>query len=418
MTSPYPQQPLSWQKRVATFSERALPLVLLALFFTTPFQKVAASIALSFAILFFASHRILTRRTLEPGRMRRYYLILLSFAFSMVLSLLNTQDIHSGTHLLRTTLWKLFIVAVIFESVREGDRARQLLWVYSAGCLLLALIAVYQGLVLDVWRPPTMWIAVHAGNLFMFGLIAMLSLLLHERGTGRRAILLAMVLTTTGALYLNGTRGVWVAYAFLLLLVPLLMPRASVRKKVAIYGLLVVALAGLSQTPFVREKFREARSNIESYRRSDARTSLGYRFDMWKASIVLFTEHPIIGAGTGDWQYDVRRLISEGRAPDSIEKYNQPHNILLVTLSTQGAVGIIVMMAFLAAPVILTGGGVGGDGELGRTLAVLATAGFVVSGMSDTLTHIRGVFTSYLMLIGVAFVLAGVPRPSKGAGTP
>lgn len=392
------------RERIAVFCDRALYPVLLALFLTTAFLKVAASIALSLAIILFAMHRSLTRTPLMFGRVRIYYAVLLACGASMLLSLLNTQDMLSGVSLLRTTAWKLLIAVVIIEAVRDRDGVRRLLWAYAAGCALLALMTLYQGLVQHVWRPPTMWIAVHAGNLLMFGLVAMIALFLHEQGARSRSGLTVMVLLTLGAIYLNGTRGVWVAVAVIMLLIPLVIPRATMKQKLAAYGIIVLVLAGASQTPFVREKFREARSNIESYRNADARTSLGYRIDMWKASATLFRERPVIGAGTGDWQYEVRRLVREGKAPESIKDYNQTHNIFLDALSTQGLIGVASLAALLIAPVVVAGRN---DGHtLARPLVVLTTAAFFVSGMSDTLTHIRGVFTSYLMLVAAALALA------------
>ena len=401
--------------RIAAFCERMLPPVLFVLLFSTAFLKVAASIALSLAILLFLVQRLLTRDPLAPGRIRSYYVVLLVFSGAMLLSFLNTQDTPAGIRLLRTTIWKLGIVVVIVETVRTADRARLLLWAYAAGCSVLALLTLYQGIVLHVWRPPTMWIAVHAGNLLMFGLTAMVSLLLFEATKGRRTFLLAMCLLTIAALYLNGTRGAWVAVAFMLLLLPMVIPRATVKQRLAVYALIVLGLMAASQAPFVREKFSEARINLELYRDGQARTSLGYRIDMWKASMELFREHPVIGAGVGDWQYEVQRLIREGRAPESIKDYNQTHNIFLDAFSTLGIVGGIALLALIAAPLLLARGGDGADAGLARAVAVLTTAAFVVSGMSDTLVHIRGVFTSYLMLIGIALALHAGQRVTRSA---
>ncbi len=393
------------RERIAALSARALPVVLGVLFLMTAFAKVIASIAHSVAIILFLLHWYLTREPIRSGRVRTYYVLLAAYSAVMLVSLVNTAELQHGIRLFRTILWKLMIAVVLAETVRSMEDVRRYLRLYAAGTAILAVIAVYQGVVQQVYRPPSMWIAVHGGNLLMFGLIVMIALAVHAVNNRERMLLLGMMALSGYALYLNGTRGVWVAMACVVAIVPLLLPRRSWKGTAISYALLLVAALLVAQAPFVREKFREARDNLVQYEQDQHRTSVGYRIDMWKASLALFRERPLLGVGLGDWQHEVGRLIDAGSASPTIRQYGQTHNVFLDAASTQGVAGLAALLAILFYPARITGKGSGAGRELGRTLFWCATVACFVSGMTDTLVHIRGVFLSYLMLVGLSLAV-------------
>jgi O-antigen ligase len=395
----------SQQDRVAAFCERALPVVLSVLFFTTAFAKVAASVAHSLSILLFLLHRYLTRTPLNGGRTGIYYALLGAYCGVMLLSFINTENLPHGIQLFRTILWKLMIVIVVVETVRSAAEVRRALLLYAAGCTVLAFIAIYEGSVLQVVRPPSMWIAVHGGNLLMFGLIAMIALLFHGARRYERGLLSVMIVLSAYALYLNGTRGAWIAMACVTFLVPALVPRTSWKRTVVAYAVLLLAAVLMTLTPFVQNKYRDTIDSLDSYQHDQRSTSIGWRIDMWKASLSMFREQPLLGVGLGDWQHDLGLLIDAGKASPTVRHYGQTHNMFLDAMSTQGTVGLLALLAIMFYPVRIVWKHAARSGPLARTLLFCTTTATVLSGMTDTLIHIRGVFLSYLMFVGLSLAL-------------
>lgn len=240
---------------------------------------------------------------------------------------------------------------------------------------------------------------------------AMLALLVHSKRWRFQVALAVLVLASSFVFCLNGTRGALIASGSVFFVLPWMIPRRSWKSILLSYGIIITLAIARFQAPYVQEPYRSAVANIVQYQQNQPRTSVGCRIEMWKTSVQVFREHLVIGADVGDWQYEVQRLVRKGRAPKSIKDYNQTHNIFLDALSTQGLLGLAALLALITVPLQLVRRADGADAGLAKALVVLATVSFVVSGMSDTLVHIRGVFTSYLMLIGIALALQ-----AEGAG--
>ena len=391
------------QTNIALFIEKAVPMLLLALFFTTAFAKVVASMIHSAVILLFFVYLALGRSHVFR-QARTLTIIVVVYVGAMVISFANTTSIMSGIQLLNKQVSKLIIIFVLIEFVNM-ENARKNLYAFAGGGTMLAAVAIFEGLIQHVYRPPTMWNSVHGGNILLFSLITTVVLVISEKENTRRIALLLAGIVTAYALYLNGTRGVWAAFGITMIAMPFTIRSLDIKKKLIILAVILVVAGAVTQTPFVRDKFREARQDIAQYEKGEALHSLGYRIDMWKVSIRMFIEHPLIGVGTGDWHHELERFVRERKAPADILVYAQPHNIFLDALSTRGILGILTFLSIIFYPVVIVQKTVQNDLEPYRILLLLATIAFCVSGMSDTLVYIRGVYISYLLLIGVSLAV-------------
>ncbi len=57
----------------------------------------------------------------------------------------------------------------------------------------------------------------------------------------------------------------------------------------------------MSQATLVKERIDVARTDIQQYMSgTNADTSIGFRFQLWQGSVVIFREHPIFGVGVKD----------------------------------------------------------------------------------------------------------------------
>ena len=75
--------------------------------------------------------------------------------------------------------------------------------------------------------------------------------------------------------------------------------------------------------------------------------SLGSRFIMWKNSWLIWQQHPIIGAGLGDFSYETKKLVAEGKAIKFKKDFGHPHSIYFDYLSGTGLVGLGALLYFI-----------------------------------------------------------------------
>lgn len=75
------------------------------------------------------------------------------------------------------------------------------------------------------------------------------------------------------------------------------------------------------------------------------------RLLMWRNSVRLIGEHPVLGAGLTDWRIDQAQYGVGGTAflNTGMVRFEHPHNEYLLIASEEGIVGLILFLAFFAA---------------------------------------------------------------------
>ena len=97
----------------------------------------------------------------------------------------------------------------------------------------------------------------------------------------------------------------------------------------------------------------QAKKDIQGYAQGRAKySSLGTRFEMWKASLHIIKDKPILGAGESSKNAIKKKLIEENQAPKSILNVHA-HNDYLETFSTKGIVGLFLLLGIYLIPLKL-----------------------------------------------------------------
>jgi O-antigen ligase/Tfp pilus assembly protein PilF len=88
--------------------------------------------------------------------------------------------------------------------------------------------------------------------------------------------------------------------------------------------------------------------------------SVGERFELWKKSIQVFKENPILGKGLGSWKIEVLKYGHQGlETENNITFHQRPHNDFIWIAAEQGIIGlfaylsIVFLMLFLLIKLIL-----------------------------------------------------------------
>jgi O-antigen ligase len=392
----------------SSYIERYFPYIFLVLCFTIPFAKAVSGPLYVACIVLFAM-QLFVRKEYVIGA-RKYYLVVLGYLIVIALSFTFGSNFVKGVGFYKQQCIVLLAV-ILIERVTSKGAARLYLYAYAAGGTVLASIGVYQGLYLNLERPPDLWYQVHAGNLLLMSAVVLIALFVSESSLYWKILDMIMLGIHGVALYLNGTRGVWIALAVVLLLLPFIQISLSTRRKLAyLLSLTIIAIVACNVNYF-KDRISQAKHDIIAYKSSNSDTSLGARFEMWKASGQMFKNHPVFGVGAGAWEKELSKMVDNHEAPAFIEQFNQPHSIYMHALSTRGALGLLSLMLLVTCPVYYAIINRNAESALFRNVVILIAVAFLVAGLTDTLVRIRFVFMSYTAITGLG--LAALFRSGK-----
>lgn len=153
------------------------------------------------------------------------------------------------------------------------------------------------------------------------------------------------------ACYLADSRSSFVAIPVLAALYGIYLYRTGNPK--LLLGLVVIAfllLVGLSQN----KRMQNIMHSVEQYQAGNAVTSLGARFDMFTAAVILIKDQPVWGYGLGSYlaQGKVVRRAHPHLHRD-VGMWSNPHNEILLVMVEKGVIGLITLILLFAAPAYL-----------------------------------------------------------------
>lgn len=264
---------------------------------------------------------------------------------------------RDGFHLLY--LWP-FIAAFFLLAVRVFTPSVHWLWCgVCCGALGAGAIALYERVVIGLGRANNGINAIPFGNLsLLMGVISLvvgLYYLQYRRQPYYWLTLVAISAAFLGFLasLLSGTRGGWVAIPFLTaLLLPatinLITPKA---RNIALLFIALFVIAIIAYPPSgVWIRLVAIFDDIYQYFvNNEADTSLGTRFELWRAGWIMFIENPIMGIGEGSVQERLASLVAKEIASDRGIIVPQLHSDIIDTLARRGLLGVISLFLLYIA---------------------------------------------------------------------
>ncbi|KWW37256.1 MULTISPECIES: O-antigen ligase family protein [Cupriavidus] len=322
----------------------------------------------------------------------------------------NVIDNPSRTLLAILTCWVI---------VRAAPNPAWLWRGITLGLFLAFLIVGYQYFLLGDGRPAAFVQAIAFANI-----VATLAAIGFARpGDDRRAHGTAWfnVACAAAILVMNGTRGAMVA--LLVTLFPLLLVRyRNVRvTMLGVAGAAIVALvvgAYLIPASPVAQRVDLAIADVQKFVHGDAETSVGARLKVWQIGINYFSEHPLTGAGVGQFArvlHAAPYCQEERPRSESVAcVLEHAHNDIVEAASTTGIPGLLAMLGLFLVPgelfrralqVCRKGGNDRGVSVSGAGVAVVVTS--LICGLTQvTMAHQANV----VFYAGVVGLLLGLAR--------
>lgn len=228
------------------------------------------------------------------------------------------------------------------------------------GAILAFTLAVYERSVLGFGRAQGSQHPIMFGNIgMMLGLISFVSSMYFLAKKRYLWLALSIVggLCGIGASVLSASRGGWVALPligfFLLWQSRFLLGKKTLVGALATSVFLIVVAVAVPQTG-IKDRIDEAVSDVVKYDTGvDKKTSVGLRFEMWKAALVMFKSSPFIGVGEYGSVSVKAKIVEEGIVSKEVLGYSHAHNEYINALGLNGIVGFIFLMGIYLIPLKL-----------------------------------------------------------------
>jgi O-antigen ligase len=352
---------------------------------------------------------------------RAIRLIVIAFAGYFLVSLARLLVFHEDLHILDGPSRMMFALSCIGF---VGFLRPPIRWFWLGLCIGTigaAAIGLWQWLALGMDRVEGL---THHPITFGDLSVAMgvMSVCAWSAFRNSRLAFLPVVAMLCGVLasIVSGSRGAWLG--LLLVLLPLLKYGSAVHGKRLAYGvgaaLAFSAIAYAVPATEISRRIDDAISEVQRYAVSrDATTHVGVRLDLWRASLMMIAEHPLLGVGRDGFHPALLELARQGRVQQSPALiYSSSHNDVLNTLSTGGLLDFSFLMLMYGAPLAffwktLHGSAARSAPALAGLLLVICFIGF---GLTDVMFWLMIPKSFYAMMLCAltGFCLADGAQPA------
>ena len=311
-----------------------------------------------------------------------------------------------------------FMTSSVIDTVHDRDeRAKltdNLIMIFIAGVLALDVIGLltYFGVFGQrKFTLPVYPMHVHHiwfANINAIGIYAALSFILFRsfpRELKRRTLLIVFIVLALVSILMSISRTSW----FGMIATGIVLAYLYTDKK-RIFSLTMAVgvsscLLAYYFIPFIHDRINTIYTDIIVYSATggDTYSSLGDRFLMWRSAIKMFLTNPILGIGTGDYVATIKSYVTAGLLPTRMLEYNQPHNMYLFALATNGILGLGALL-FIFYRIFVFTRPFSGISQGQQQLYFLATAvavHYLVAGMTDSLFNIFILRFSFAFIMGI-----------------
>jgi hypothetical protein len=141
---------------------------------------------------------------------------------------------------------------------------------------------------------------------------------------------------------------------------------------------LVLGVVGFNASPPVHDRIMKGINEINNYASSTEETSLGIRMILYKTTLGMIAENPVLGTGTGGFKKRFSAIAVKRYTGWRANPAEDPHNQYLFVTVENGLIGLatFVFMLFMIMKYCLKSGSIYGKMAAGCLLAWCATSIF------------------------------------------
>ena len=355
-------------------------------------------------------------------------LVLFSIAMSAtIISVFLTQLYHMDSSAREFDFPSRFLFAIpIFMVLRNMDIKiiGILQYGFPIGAILIGIIIWMSGQ--KMRAHSSFSIQIHLGDMaLMLGFLSILSINWTQKDSHWLVVLKGLGLVA--GLYVSlvsGARGGWAAIPVVIFIWILMSPkfRSGAIARLSIATVIIVAAAILSyfKIDIVHIRIDQAISDL-TFVSPD--TSLGIRFQLWRAAIKLFMQNPILGVGADGFGSAMNGMLDSGLITKAaaVNGQGEVHSYYFAALARFGLVGVMSVLLLFFIPIKLFYKATKSRYEFHRVAARMGLAlvlGFMVFCLTVEMFNLKMVATFYGMTLAVLLAAATTRKPSIDENTP
>lgn len=307
------------------------------------------------------------------------------------------------------------MVSVLIRSSQDEEStsrtAENLILAFVIGLMALNGIAVmtYLGIVgHKKFVLPLAPLNVHHiwfSNLNAIGMYSAVTFLLFSsrRDTRYKTFFFSFLLLSGVTVLLSLSRTAWLGIFFTTIILTYIMVKKKKMFFIALLGMLGAGVLLYFFNQIVHTRLNLIVSDISLFFTGQTQTNIGERFLMWKAAFRMFLSNPLFGVGTGDYVPTLNRYMASGEFPSFLAEFNQPHNMYLFALATNGLLGLAALLYVFyrslsfALPLMRSDG----REKLFGFLALATTVHFMIAGLTDSFFNIQILRYTFAFVMGV-----------------
>lgn len=225
-----------------------------------------------------------------------------------------------------------------------------------------------------------------------------------------RLLYMVSFICATYAFLLSGSRGAYLGFIVISLFLFFFYVKGV--KRIAFGGAIIILTVGAYNTMDIVSNRVNALFNetphavVEGVELLDG---VEARFEMWRASLLLIKENPVLGIGRGNYEFIIPGYIEKGYINKAIEYHGlgHPHNAYLEVFVSKGIVGFVVFVGMLLYPLYLFIREKRSSSGLSM-LGVVLIIGFSLFSLTDASPFIKGNYSSIFLLFLTVFFSANI----------
>lgn len=229
---------------------------------------------------------------------------------------------------------------------------------------------------------------------------------------------MAFLLGITASI-LSETRGAWIAVPAFLTILFFYWGRSHIPKmRIVMAVAIILVFLGAYKMPgsIISERmqlmFKEA---VTYYHGNVAQNATSERLEGWLAAWEIYRDNPVFGAGPGNFQPTVQKMIAERKRSKIISTYHQPHSTYLEVMADCGTLGLAVLLGVFVIPLWAVSSAIklGGAGADVGYAGLMFIVGFVHFGLTETIFGQNVFVSSYIVMLATVLAITAGFRDSR-----
>ncbi len=193
------------------------------------------------------------------------------------------------------------------------------------------------------------------GSMAMLNAVFMMTyLVVMKMSNAMKIVFISSIACLLYASVLSQSRGAWLVLPLcLLFLLPLAVHHGKIKIRTILVSLIVIgSLLAISPVKEILiSRIQTAVHEVELFQSGEQQTtSVGARLAMWDIAMSVWSRHPILGTGLGDFSLEIEASQEQGLYAGLI-RHSTAHNIFFQALATTGIFGLFALcLALFIAP--------------------------------------------------------------------